>query len=80
MDDAGASLQTQMRAMGRAARTAAAALRLCDADARTRAITAMASAVRAAAPDALVTVEAIPLLPSGKPDRQALARLVAARR
>ena len=53
MDDAGASLQTQMRAMGRAARTAAAALRLCDADARTRAITAMASAVRAAAPDIL---------------------------
>jgi glutamate-5-semialdehyde dehydrogenase len=47
MDDAGASLQAQMGAMGRAARTAAATLRLAEAAARTRAIEAMARAVRA---------------------------------
>jgi len=47
MDDAGASLPAQLRDMGRAARAAAAALRLADADARTRAITGMAVAVRA---------------------------------
>lgn len=38
-----------------------------------------AEAGPAAAPAALVAVEAIPLLPSGKPDRTALARLVADR-
>jgi glutamate-5-semialdehyde dehydrogenase len=53
VDDAGASLQAQMSAMGRGARTAAAALRLCDAATRTRAIAAMASAVRATAADIL---------------------------
>jgi glutamate-5-semialdehyde dehydrogenase len=47
MDDAGASLQAQMGAMGRAARDAAVALRLTDAATRTRAIAAMAAAVRA---------------------------------
>src|SRR5579862_2504836 len=47
MDDAGTSLQAQMSAMGRGARAAAAALRLADAVARTRAIAAMAKAVRA---------------------------------
>jgi glutamate-5-semialdehyde dehydrogenase len=47
MDDAGASLQAQMGAMGRAARQAAVALRLADAGARTAAIAAMAKAVRA---------------------------------
>ena len=49
MDDAGASLQAEMIAMGRAARAAAQALRLSDAAARTRAIAAMARAVRAQA-------------------------------
>src|SRR6185437_1804444 len=53
MDDAGASLQAQMGAMGRAAREAARALRLADAAQRTRAIAAMAQAVRAAAPKIL---------------------------
>jgi len=53
MDDAGASLQAQMGAMGRAARGAARALRLADAAQRTRAIAAMAQAVRAAAPKIL---------------------------
>ncbi|BDZ51774.1 O-succinylbenzoic acid--CoA ligase [Frondihabitans sucicola] len=38
-----------------------------------------AVAGRAAAPDALVAVDALPLLASGKPDRQALTRLVAPR-
>jgi glutamate-5-semialdehyde dehydrogenase len=47
MDDAGASLQAQMSAMGRAARQAAATLRLSDAATRTRALQAMAAAVRA---------------------------------
>ena len=47
MDDAGTSLQAQMSAMGRGARAAAAALRLADAATRTRAIAAMAQAVRA---------------------------------
>jgi len=50
MDDAGASLPAQMSAMGREARQAAAALRLADAATRTRAIAAMADAVRADAP------------------------------
>jgi len=50
MDDAGASLQAEMSAMGRAAKAAARALRLADAATRTRAIAAMARAVRAAAP------------------------------
>jgi len=53
MDDAGASLQAQMSEMGRAARQAAVALRLSDAQTRTHAIAAMAAAVRAAAPDIL---------------------------
>jgi glutamate-5-semialdehyde dehydrogenase len=53
LDDAGASLQAQMSAMGQAAHEAAVALRLCDAATRTRAIAAMASAIRAAAPDIL---------------------------
>jgi glutamate-5-semialdehyde dehydrogenase len=46
MDDAGASLQAEMSAMGRAAKAAAQTLRLADASARTRAIAAMAKAVR----------------------------------
>ncbi|MDB5495698.1 MAG: proA, partial [Phenylobacterium sp.] len=50
MDDAGASLQAEMSAMGRAAKAAAQTLRLADASARTGAIVAMAKAVRAAAP------------------------------
>jgi glutamate-5-semialdehyde dehydrogenase len=53
MDDAGASLQAQMSEMGRAARAAAGALRLADAQTRTRAIAAMADAVRADAADIL---------------------------
>jgi glutamate-5-semialdehyde dehydrogenase len=53
MDDAGASLQAQMSAMGRAARAAAKVLRLADAQTRTRAIAAMAQAVRADAPAVL---------------------------
>ena len=53
MDDAGASLQAQMSAMGRAAREAAVALRLGDAAIRTRALTAMAVAIRADAADIL---------------------------
>ncbi|HEV2532264.1 glutamate-5-semialdehyde dehydrogenase [Phenylobacterium sp.] len=53
MDDAGASLQAEMSAMGRAAKAAALALRLADAATRTRAIAAMARAVRAAAPGIL---------------------------
>jgi glutamate-5-semialdehyde dehydrogenase len=55
MDDAGASLPAQMSAMGRAARQAAATLRLSDAATRTRALEAMAAAVRA---DAAVILEA----------------------
>jgi glutamate-5-semialdehyde dehydrogenase len=53
MDDAGASLQAQMSAMGRSGRAAAAALRLSDAATRTRAIAGMAAAVRANAADIL---------------------------
>jgi glutamate-5-semialdehyde dehydrogenase len=53
MDDAGASLQAQMSEMGRAAREAAAALRLSDAETRTRAIAAMAKAVRAGSENVL---------------------------
>ncbi|THD78035.1 MAG: glutamate-5-semialdehyde dehydrogenase [Phenylobacterium sp.] len=53
MDDAGASLQAEMSAMGRAATAAAQALRLAEPAARTRAIAAMAAAVRAAAPEIL---------------------------
>jgi len=53
VDDAGVSLQAQMAEMGRGARAAAAALRLADAATRTRAIAAMAGAVRAAAADIL---------------------------
>ena len=53
MDDAGASLPAQMSAMGRAARAAAGVLRLADAQTRTRAIAAMAHAVRAGAADIL---------------------------
>jgi glutamate-5-semialdehyde dehydrogenase len=53
MDDAGASLQAQMIEMGRGARAAAVALRLSDAQTRTRAIAAMAAAVRATAHDIL---------------------------
>jgi glutamate-5-semialdehyde dehydrogenase len=49
MDDAGASLQADMSAMGRAARAAAAALRLATAEQRTAAIAGMAEAVRAEA-------------------------------
>jgi glutamate-5-semialdehyde dehydrogenase len=49
MDDAGAGLPAQMSAMGRAARAAAASLRLADAATRTRAIEGMAQAVRAEA-------------------------------
>ncbi|MBS0363004.1 MAG: glutamate-5-semialdehyde dehydrogenase [Proteobacteria bacterium] len=47
MDDAGASLSAQMGDMGRAAKAAAQALRLADAVARTRALRAMAAAIRA---------------------------------
>ena len=53
MDDAGASLSARMGAMGRAARQAAVALRLADAATRTRAIAAMAAAVRAASGEIL---------------------------
>jgi glutamate-5-semialdehyde dehydrogenase len=53
MDDAGASLQAEMSAMGQAAKAAAQALRLADAAARTRAIAAMARAVRARAAEIL---------------------------
>jgi glutamate-5-semialdehyde dehydrogenase len=47
MDDAGATLQAEMTAMGRKAREAAAALRLATPEQRTAAIAAMAAAVRA---------------------------------
>jgi glutamate-5-semialdehyde dehydrogenase len=47
MDDAGASLQATMSAMGREAREGALALRLADAATRTKAIRAMADAIRA---------------------------------
>lgn len=50
MDDAGASLQAEMSAMGQAARGGAQALRLATADERTAAILGMAQAVRAEAP------------------------------
>jgi glutamate-5-semialdehyde dehydrogenase len=53
MDDAGASLQAEMTALGRAAKTAARTLRLAPAAERTRAIEAMAAAVRAGAPEIL---------------------------
>src|SRR6185503_4721745 len=57
MGDGGASLQAQMGAMGRAARAAAAALRLADAATRTRAIQAIAQAIRADA-DAILAANA----------------------
>src|SRR3982751_6465219 len=47
MEDAGASLQAGESAPGTAAKAAAQALRLSDVQARTRAIAAMARAVRA---------------------------------
>ncbi|HEX6865641.1 MAG TPA: glutamate-5-semialdehyde dehydrogenase [Caulobacteraceae bacterium] len=47
MDDTGASLQATMSAMGRNARDGARALRLADAETRTRAIRAIAEAIRA---------------------------------
>src|SRR6187549_2562538 len=47
MDDAGATLQATMSAMGRAAREGATALRLTSAETRTKAIRAMAEAIRA---------------------------------
>ncbi len=47
MDDAGGSLQAQMSAMGRGGRDGAMALRMSDAATRTRAIEAIAAAVRA---------------------------------
>jgi glutamate-5-semialdehyde dehydrogenase len=53
MDDAGAGLPAQMEAMGRAAKAAAASLRLADAAARTAAIAAMGKALRARAPEIL---------------------------
>jgi glutamate-5-semialdehyde dehydrogenase len=53
VDDAGASLQAEMIAMGRAAKAAAQALRLADAATRTRAIAAMGRAVRARGADIL---------------------------
>jgi glutamate-5-semialdehyde dehydrogenase len=46
MDDAGASLQATMGAMGRNARDGAVALRLASAETRTKAIRAMAQAIR----------------------------------
>ena len=49
MDDAGQGLPAQMDAMGRAAKAAAASLRLADPATRTQAIVGMARAVRAAA-------------------------------
>src|SRR4051812_24379302 len=45
MDDAGVTLQAEMRAMGEAARAAAIALRLASADQRTAALAAMAEAI-----------------------------------
>jgi glutamate-5-semialdehyde dehydrogenase len=57
MDDAGASLPALMGAMGREARKAAAVLRLSDAQARTRALQAMAAALRAEA-DAILAANA----------------------
>ncbi|MGE5566721.1 MAG: glutamate-5-semialdehyde dehydrogenase [Parcubacteria group bacterium] len=47
MDDTGASLQATMSAMGREAREGAKALRLATAETRTKAIRAMAEAIRA---------------------------------
>jgi len=55
MDDTGASLQATMNAMGREAREGAKALRLASADTRTKAIRAMANAIRA---DAAEIIEA----------------------
>jgi glutamate-5-semialdehyde dehydrogenase len=57
MDDAGASLPALMGAMGREARKAAAVLRLSDAQARTRALQALADALRADA-DAILAANA----------------------
>ncbi|MBI1408186.1 MAG: glutamate-5-semialdehyde dehydrogenase [Caulobacter sp.] len=51
MDDAGQTLRGRMLAMGRAAREGARALRLAAPEQRTRAITAMAAAIRAGAAD-----------------------------
>ena len=55
MDDAGATLQATMSAMGREAREGATALRLASAETRTKAIRAMADAIRA---DASAILEA----------------------
>ncbi|HEX5776882.1 MAG TPA: glutamate-5-semialdehyde dehydrogenase [Caulobacteraceae bacterium] len=53
MDDTGASLQATMSAMGREAREGARALRLADAQTRTKAIRGMADAIRARAAEIL---------------------------
>ncbi|HEX2802162.1 MAG TPA: gamma-glutamyl-phosphate reductase, partial [Phenylobacterium sp.] len=53
MDDVGASLQAEMSAMGRDARSAAVALRLAGAQTRTVAILGMARAIRAEAGEIL---------------------------
>ena len=53
MDDGGLNIDAMMRAMGRAGREAAAALRLAPAAQRTQAVAAMASAVRASAAEVL---------------------------
>ena len=53
MDDAGASLQAEMSAMGREARSGAMALRLASAQTRTAAILGMARAIRAEAAEIL---------------------------
>jgi glutamate-5-semialdehyde dehydrogenase len=57
MDDAGASLQAEMTAMGAKAREAASALRLASPEQRTAAIHAMAAAVRDRA-DAILAANA----------------------
>ncbi|HZZ67991.1 MAG TPA: glutamate-5-semialdehyde dehydrogenase [Phenylobacterium sp.] len=57
MDDAGASLPAQMGAMGREARKAAVVLRLSDAATRTKALQAMAAALRVEA-DAILAANA----------------------
>lgn len=57
MDDAGATLQATMSAMGREARDGATALRLATAETRTKAIRAMADAIRADA-DAILAANA----------------------
>jgi glutamate-5-semialdehyde dehydrogenase len=53
VDDGGLNIDAMMRAMGRAGREAAAALRLAPAAQRTQAVAAMASAVRASAAEVL---------------------------